>query len=227
MQHNDTLPDPIRSALHGNKRAAELIASGSLPYSSPGRLSWNHTMTDCEPIERADPEDPWMPVRPEFDSEPWDEAYTFLKRYGFLDAEGIEESDPDLAEHAYRAWEEHPPEILGAYVWPMRSVDDPNAAAILIHRWTNCALIETSESYGIATTACGMDLSHDIALAFILAGFYPPVSLRLPMMAGMLDSEYGPNRLACLCLAEAQIETGRNLERAAMRHAEMAGEVSE
>ena len=194
------MTDHIRQALHGSLRAAERISEGTLPFSDPGRLSYDHLTTEAVELEDTDPDDPWLPVCPEFDAEPWDEADHYLRSED-VDLEDMDRED--YRDEARTHWQDNPPEVLWSYVYPVPRIDDPNQAAILLRRWTSCVLIENDDTYGISLACVGMDCSADIALAFVLCGFYPPADLTLPKMAG--ESYYkGPNGLAARCLHASQ-----------------------
>lgn len=194
------MTDHIRQALHGSLRSAELISEGRLPFSDPGRLSYEHLTTEAVEIDHSDPDDPWSAVCPEFDAEPWNEADSYLRSVGV----DLEDIDPqEYRNGASVHWWDNPPEILWGYVFELPRVDDPNAAAILVRRWTNCVLIEKDETYGITLACVGMDCSADIALAFVLCGFYPPAGLTLPNMAGV-SYHSGPMGLAARCLHASQ-----------------------
>ncbi len=68
------------------------------------------------------------------------------------------------------------------------------------------ALVHFTESdeWAIALTGGGMDLSWEIAGAYIAMGYCPPVSLRLPQMAGMVlgDQE---RRVLAACRKSAEV----------------------
>lgn len=52
-------------------------------------------------------------------------------------------------------------------------------------------LAQVDDDYFLALTGGGMDLSWDIAYAYVLAGYVPPLRLNLPRFAGMrLDAKH-------------------------------------
>lgn len=72
-----------------------------------------------------------------------------------------------------------------SYAWPI-DLDDPELAqATLLDAGAGCAVVcRVGDQCYIGLAGGGMDLSWDIATAFVALGFYPPAALRLPRFAG-------------------------------------------
>lgn len=75
------------------------------------------------------------------------------------------------------------------YLYPLTD-DDPRGCAVSIADLPLCVITdEEGEMLGLALTGGGMDLSYEIAQAYIACGYFPPAHFRLPAMAG----RYGDN----------------------------------
>lgn len=206
----------IRLALRrDDRRAIDMLAH-------PGLLDWSSVRTMSRFVGHEDfAQEEWRPHIPDFACEPDGVARDFLRSQG-LDIEDLDQEDM-LWEHANEEWQQNEPEVMLNHIWPLPHVKDPNFSAIMMRNHTNCALIETDNAYAIGVTGAGMDFSQDIALAFIIAGHYPPATLYLPRLAGR-DLKHGPTVLATLCLAQAQQQLSENLQRDALRHRDMLRE---
>lgn len=75
------------------------------------------------------------------------------------------------------------------YVYPLPDSYDPGDAKKL--KDVNLCLVYFAQdnTYGMALTGGGMDLSWDICRAYIALGQYPPIHFRLPRFAGMSKSK--------------------------------------
>ena len=71
------------------------------------------------------------------------------------------------------------------YFCPLVGNPDPFDAATKIAHLPLC-IVQIGDEYGLALTGGGMDMTWQIAEAYIVLGYLPPMShTRLPMMAGM------------------------------------------
>ena len=59
----------------------------------------------------------------------------------------------------------------------------PHAAAIAIVDLPLC-VVRVNDAWGLALTGGGMDLSWEIAAAYVALGYLPPTHFRLPAMCG-------------------------------------------
>lgn len=104
------------------------------------------------------------------------------ERYDVLQPEGAEPGDENWQEPMMNYW------------WPLPDgTFGESHASLLAESPFSCCIVYNSdtEEYGIALTGGGMDLSWDIAGAYVLLGFTPPASLRLPSFAGLrLDTRH-------------------------------------
>lgn len=69
--------------------------------------------------------------------------------------------------------------------WPLGRVDDPEGLAVALAEVGSVCLVKVDDDYAIAMIGGGMDLSWELAHAYVVAGFLPPSALRLPAMAGL------------------------------------------
>lgn len=88
---------------------------------------------------------------------------------------------------------DHPEGPMMNYWWPLGShlhLDDPRRTAAAIAGLNTC-VVEVDGVYGIALTGGGMDLSWDLALSAVLAGYYPWSGLSLSQGSPKSSWEYG------------------------------------
>lgn len=113
--------------------------------------------------------------------------------------------------------------MMSSY-WPVSEEDslDENELARLAAKIADLPLcvVYVDGTVGLALTGGGMDLSWEIAEAFIRIGYYPPTGLgTLPQTAGM---EYTNKRRAIVqALTDAQIAESRRLVFTAERNIEL------
>lgn len=111
------------------------------------------------------------------DAKPFDfdfsEGYT--EKWDVLQPENAEPGDENWQEPMMNTW------------WPLPdfSPSEDDAKNLAGSPFAMCIVqnLETDE-YGLALTGGGMNMSWDIAGAYILLGYLPPVHLRLPRFAG-------------------------------------------
>lgn len=100
------------------------------------------------------------------------------------------EDDFDGEDGYYEAVDANQP--MMNYYYPLpdeREYDEDDARAV---QHLNLCLVHfmEDETYALALTGGGMDLSWDICEGFMRLGYYPPVHFRLPNMAGTPDNEH-------------------------------------
>ena len=101
--------------------------------------------------------------------------------------------------------------------WPISEFDESVAMelAVLLDRWTNLTLIRWNGVWGFGLTGGGMDMSECVILGYLLAGQFPPATLRIPGFAG---TDYGKGR--GLLLREAVVCSKVGLARRLLFNAE-------
>lgn len=141
----------------------------------------------------------------------------------FLKDSSILTMDDEDAEDLFEEWFSNTygdgePEPVGSAWWPVtkRGIATEVAKDLLLHS-NNCALLYNTDTqeYGLVLTGGGMDLSWDIAQAYVLCGQRPPVALSLPNFAGEGWDQEKANTFAALTSANKGM-LGRiqaNLER--------------
>jgi hypothetical protein len=106
---------------------------------------------------------------------------------------------------------EQPEGPMMNYWWPLghdlRLGDPRNTAAVIAG--LNTCVVEVDGVYGIALTGGGMDLSWDLALSAVLAGYYPWSGLGLRQGSPSSTWRYGVGEIG---------SAGARRVRAAMRH---------
>ena len=122
----------------------------------------------------------WEVIQP-YDSDDFEEisgdAYDYSdeceRKLGYGDYDSMQESNQPMMN----------------YVYPLPDSYDSDDAKKL--EAVNLCLVyfPKDESYGMALTGGGMDLSWDICRAYMLLGQYPPIHFRLPQYAGMSRSK--------------------------------------
>jgi len=90
-----------------------------------------------------------------------------------------EDADQPVCHHS-GGFSEGP--LMSSY-WPCQ-IDDLEAAAVLLKDLPLVPVQFSDGKTGIALTGGGMDLSWEIARAYVRLGYLPPFDLRLPEMAG-------------------------------------------
>jgi len=111
----------------------------------------------------------------------------FADEDGNLPDDAFTETDfQTLSEISPEQWGSEGP--MMNYYTPLDPISTftPEQAAWAIRDFPLCIVAVDGENYGLALTGGGMDLSWEIAGAFIALGYYPPAHIdRLPRMAGM------------------------------------------
>lgn len=164
-------------------------------------IDWSEQYTDGEPRYR------WVDT---FEFEHDGEYYTLLASDGDVVAAVVDDtlySDGDLTDAigdtfdatlaALSAARDEGSAQSGAegpmmnYFWPVHNRGNLEEMAVSIADLPLCVVeFEDSGEIGLALTGGGMDLSWEIAEAYIRLGYRPPVSLDLPGMSGRGESEH-------------------------------------
>lgn len=184
----------------------QLLTSNILTDSMP--VNWD--LYDIETVG-----DGWTVVDPDFESlylpeeEREDALPGWQKRHAELvawcEGEGFDlEASEYPVDELHEYWQQSVEPAL-TYAWP---IDVPNSRADEV-AWTLrnsvCSLVRVGDQFMLAVCGGGMDLSAEIAAAYIAAGFYPPVAL--------LDS--------CM-IAQEFVDARRPLREACIRSCEIA-----
>lgn len=137
-------------------------------------------------------------------------------------AETAEYAALDATLAALRSAREQGADMFGAegpmmnYFYPVTNHDDIAEMAAHIADLPLCVVeLEDTGEIGLALTGGGMDLSWEIAEAFIRLGYRPPLSIDLPAMVGRGESE--TDQAIVLAVVETKQAHARNLMGAADR----------
>lgn len=123
-----------------------------------------------------------------------------LRDWG-VEFDATEQNNDELRELLYDSGEwndEFAPIVSCYYPLPDFTGSGEKLQAALRREHNNCAVVSVEMldgdwEYVLALTGCGMNLSWDIAEAYIIAGYLPPAWLRMPRMA---DVKLGPRQKA-------------------------------
>jgi hypothetical protein len=101
----------------------------------------------------------------------------YAEKWDVLQPEGVEPGEGNWQEPMMNTW------------WPLPDHANPDSEAaskLAAEPISMCIVYNMeSEEYGLALTGGGMDLSWDIAAAYVVLGYLPPVELHLPGFAGL------------------------------------------
>lgn len=134
----------------------------------------------------------WDRSKLDLDADPDEQAWAVIYPSYIDDADGYNEArqadmdEQKLVDRAAAMTEEHGDadsyEPMMSFFWPIKLRNaGPADADLLIG--LPVTLVRIADGYGIALTGGGMDLSWEIAAAYVRLGQLPPVEIRLPIMA--------------------------------------------
>lgn len=87
--------------------------------------------------------------------------------------------DGSAEKATYASPDERPEGPQANFIWPVTTDLDPLDAAYQIRHLPLC-VVEMDGIYGLSLTGGGQDFSWQIAMGFLLLGYFPPMGLHMP-----------------------------------------------